>query len=298
MTQNEVDAFLAVIEYGSISAAARELFVGQPTISARIRALETELNTTLINRERGQRNIELTQAGHNFEPYARKWRQLWNETQTAIRNTQPKQLTITASHSLNAYIMPHVYQILTEYSDKTIFRFTQNPYYRCFHLVESGEADVGFVPTLQFSRTLKISPIIQEAYVVLHGQELDLPPIVHPRQLPAEKEVYVVWDADYNLWHNYWFGIPPKSSVEASDVAFIEYVVLHSDCWAIVPASMVETLGLTCKPLYSRLTDGPAPHVTNMICRQEFCSNPYYQQIIQAFRQVAQRFDFEWLMQF
>lgn len=49
----------------------------------------------------------------------------------------------------------------------------QNHYYESFRLVEQGEADVGFVTNLQFSRTLNIFPVFQEEYVFLHGSGIE-----------------------------------------------------------------------------------------------------------------------------
>ena len=43
-------AFLAVIEEGSLSGAARRLGVAQPTVRARIAALERALDTVLFTR--------------------------------------------------------------------------------------------------------------------------------------------------------------------------------------------------------------------------------------------------------
>ena len=43
MTELELEAFLAVVRTGSITAAARSLYVTQPALSRRIRALEEEL---------------------------------------------------------------------------------------------------------------------------------------------------------------------------------------------------------------------------------------------------------------
>ena len=43
-------AFLAVLEHGSLSAAARELGVAQPTVRSRVEALETALGTSLFTR--------------------------------------------------------------------------------------------------------------------------------------------------------------------------------------------------------------------------------------------------------
>ncbi len=47
---DEQRAFLAVLEVGSLSAAARELKLSQPTVRARIESLEAALGTTLFTR--------------------------------------------------------------------------------------------------------------------------------------------------------------------------------------------------------------------------------------------------------
>lgn len=46
--------------------AARELYITQPTLSASIKALETELDTPLLIRE-GRRNVRLTKQGKELD---------------------------------------------------------------------------------------------------------------------------------------------------------------------------------------------------------------------------------------
>jgi molybdate transport repressor ModE-like protein len=62
--------FVAVADAGSISAAARELGVSQPTISDRTRALEDRINSNLF--ERRPRGMRLTFAGRHFLVLARR----------------------------------------------------------------------------------------------------------------------------------------------------------------------------------------------------------------------------------
>lgn len=52
MTQMELQAFLAVIRTGSFSQAAQSLFITQPALSRRIRALEEELGYRLLDRRK------------------------------------------------------------------------------------------------------------------------------------------------------------------------------------------------------------------------------------------------------
>lgn len=61
MDLKQLHYFVTVAREGSISAAARRLYLSQPPLSAQMKALEAELGCTLF--ERGTRSIQLTQAG-------------------------------------------------------------------------------------------------------------------------------------------------------------------------------------------------------------------------------------------
>ncbi|HET9719651.1 MAG TPA: LysR family transcriptional regulator [Solirubrobacteraceae bacterium] len=68
VTVTQLKAFLAVVRGGSVTAAAEELIVTQPSVSSAIAALGRELGCELL--ERSGRGIRLTGAGESFAPYA------------------------------------------------------------------------------------------------------------------------------------------------------------------------------------------------------------------------------------
>ena len=68
VTVTQLVAFLTVARRGSVTAAAKELVVTQPSVSAAINALQRELGVTLM--ERDGRNLRPTTAGHAYVPYA------------------------------------------------------------------------------------------------------------------------------------------------------------------------------------------------------------------------------------
>ncbi|GCE46868.1 DNA-binding transcriptional LysR family regulator [Thermosporothrix hazakensis] len=70
MDLEQLFTFERVVREGSFSKAARSLNISQPTISARIQALENELGGTLFTR--GGRVVTLTERGESFLPYARR----------------------------------------------------------------------------------------------------------------------------------------------------------------------------------------------------------------------------------
>jgi DNA-binding transcriptional LysR family regulator len=68
VTLTQLRTFLAVVRTGSVRAAADELIVTQPSVSAAVSALSRELGTPLL--ERDGRGVRPTPAGSRFAPYA------------------------------------------------------------------------------------------------------------------------------------------------------------------------------------------------------------------------------------
>jgi LysR family transcriptional regulator, low CO2-responsive transcriptional regulator len=69
ITITQLTTFLAVVRGGSVTAAADELVVTQPSVSSALAALGRELGCELF--ERAGRGIRLTDGGRAFAPYAR-----------------------------------------------------------------------------------------------------------------------------------------------------------------------------------------------------------------------------------
>lgn len=61
MDLKQLRYFITIIEEGTISAAAKRLFMSQPPLSMQMKLLEKELGCTLF--ERGQKHIRLTETG-------------------------------------------------------------------------------------------------------------------------------------------------------------------------------------------------------------------------------------------
>jgi LysR family transcriptional regulator, low CO2-responsive transcriptional regulator len=68
MTVTQLNTLLAVIRSGSVTGAAEELVVTQPSVSSALAALARELGCELF--ERSGRGIRLTASGAAFAPYA------------------------------------------------------------------------------------------------------------------------------------------------------------------------------------------------------------------------------------
>ena len=68
MTLKQLQYFVTVVKEGSMTAAARRLFMSQPPLSAQMKLLEEEFGCVLF--DRGARQIKLTPAGHLLYEHA------------------------------------------------------------------------------------------------------------------------------------------------------------------------------------------------------------------------------------
>jgi DNA-binding transcriptional LysR family regulator len=89
--------FLAVVDAGNLSAAARVLHLAVSSVSRKIDTLEAELGVTLLHRS--SRKILLTDAGERFLPHARRLVADLASARAALHDTDPEPrglLSITA----------------------------------------------------------------------------------------------------------------------------------------------------------------------------------------------------------
>lgn len=86
MNAENLLAFVTVARTRSLSRAADELRLGQPTISDRLRALERELGTALVRRQ--GRGVALTAGGEAFLPYAQRALDVMQQGSESVRAAQ------------------------------------------------------------------------------------------------------------------------------------------------------------------------------------------------------------------
>ena len=111
----QLDVFLAVVEEGSFSGAARVAMLTQSTISQHMAALEEELGVQLL--ERSRNGVVLTEAGKILRKHARSLVGELRATETAIRRhrgIEQTTLRLGVSTIPGAYMVPVVLAKLGE----------------------------------------------------------------------------------------------------------------------------------------------------------------------------------------
>jgi DNA-binding transcriptional LysR family regulator len=110
MDLDQLHTFLEIVRLKSFSKAAQTCYRTQPAISAQVRQLEQELNTTLF--ERLGTRIQLTVAGRIFAEYAEQILALRRRAQDAINELEkvPRgELLIAANEATCIYVLPRVF---------------------------------------------------------------------------------------------------------------------------------------------------------------------------------------------
>jgi len=181
MNIENLEAFVYVIHYGSFNKAADMLFLSQPSVTARIQTLERELDCKLF--DRFGRQIQLTEKGKQFLPYAQQILQTYQKGRVQLHKQKalPNVVRIGCTISVANYIIPDVLPVLkTNYPDLT-FKLSVATTDDIMNQVLNKELDVGFVrnvahPHLQ-SIKLYTDPIklyVHEGHSFIDNHEITI----------------------------------------------------------------------------------------------------------------------------
>jgi DNA-binding transcriptional LysR family regulator len=144
VTLTQLRAFVAVARAGSVSRAADELFVTQPSVSAAVSALAGELGVELT--ERAGRNVRLTDAGDAFLPFAVDLLGLLEQGRRAALEAveqRRRSLRIAAVTTAGEHVVPALLGEFTARHPEIDVTLEVANRARVFGLVLDREADVG-----------------------------------------------------------------------------------------------------------------------------------------------------------
>ena len=234
MTKTELEAFFTVLQYGSISAAAERLFITQPAMSRRMKAIEDELGYSLFERGRGQRSVELTENGKEFVPVAERLLALYGEAEEIPRRKKSPLLRVSTVNSIAYYLMPNVLNKLMSEKDACSIEFKTGCSSDIYGYVENGSADAAMVSDLLNSRKVVPFPVFREPFVFVGGEGWRGTVQVTPNMLDPEKQIRLPWNPEYDIWHSRWFPPDANPSLIADKMEFLEYF-LNGEKWAVIP---------------------------------------------------------------
>jgi molybdate transport repressor ModE-like protein len=111
ITHHQLRVFVAVAGEGSFAGAAKRLFMSEPTVSSHIRTLERVIGTTLIDRSRGRRQVDLTPAGRVLLRTSQSVFQTLDqglETIRSISASARRTISVGAGPHFGGFILPQL----------------------------------------------------------------------------------------------------------------------------------------------------------------------------------------------
>ena len=245
-------AFLEVYRSRHFGNAAKNLFISQSAVSARIKQLEDELGIRLFTRDRN--NIELTTAGKKFLIYAENILNTWNRAkqEIAIPDGVDTLLSVAA--------LPSIWDIFLENwltwvnkSNSTIA--LQASVMRSDSLLRSlldGTLDLGFVFDPPKTPILLVKELIPVNLILISSE-------INTSAADAVNENYILvdWGTSFGMIHARQYPDIPPPRLRASVGRIALSLLNNCGGSAYLPEAMVsEQLGSSL----FRVEDAPVIH--------------------------------------
>jgi LysR family transcriptional regulator, low CO2-responsive transcriptional regulator len=168
ITLTQLTAFLATVRGGSVTAAAEELVVTQPSVSSAIAALDRELGCEVF--ERAGRGIRLTEAGIAFRPFAADVVGLLEEGRQAAREAAElaaRRLRIAAvTTAAESFVPPLMREFALRHPEIELALDVGNRAY-VFERVTSHLADVAVSGKPPADERLAAEPLLENHIVCI-----------------------------------------------------------------------------------------------------------------------------------
>lgn len=167
MELRQLRHFIAVVDTGSISAAARQLNLAQPAVSTSIKKLELELRVDLFHRR--ERGVSITSAGEKFTHHARRVIRQALEAKLAMQGLEGLdhgEVEICVPSMLGSYYFPPLLMAFKHQHPGLSMNVMDNGTRNIRDLLVEGKVELGVVADKDLTPELASGKLIREEMVV------------------------------------------------------------------------------------------------------------------------------------
>ena len=243
MTIRHLKIFLAVADCGTMSQAAKQLYITQPSVSQAIRELEERYQVLLF--ERLSKKLYITEAGKTFYSYAKQVVFQFDQMEEHMLNNRKERLRVGATVTVGSRVLPEIVrEFRMENPQIDIYCYGGNTQTVEEQLL-SMELDVGIIEGKVQRPDLIAIPMIDDYLVLVCGMEhpfMDREKL-YPDDLRGQEFVMRERGSgtralfeQYLLRH----GIRIKVVFEENSPAAILQTVKINQCLAVLSVSLIE----------------------------------------------------------
>lgn len=164
MNFKQLESFVHVAELGSFSKAALVLDIAQPALSRQVRALETDLRTTLLLRN--GRGVVLTEAGQRLYEHGRNLMQALAQAEADVggRRDEPLgRITVGLPPSVGRQLTLPLIDSFQRRCPQARLAIVEGLSSHISEWIATGRVDVGLLYNPEAQPALEITPVIEEA---------------------------------------------------------------------------------------------------------------------------------------
>ena len=194
MDIRQMKYFKTIVEEGTISKAAKKLHMAQPPLSMQLKQLEEELSVILL--KRGNKQIELTEAGNRFYKRCLQILDLTEITKNELKQSYQDVLRIGITSSNSGLIQQESIQEFIIKNKHVQYAIHEGSTYEILDLLLSHNIDLGIVRTPFDTSQVNTFYLEKEPMIAIGKKEYfintkrkikdfkDTPLIIHQRYLP------------------------------------------------------------------------------------------------------------------
>lgn len=185
--------FCTVVEEGSVTRAAKMLFISQPAVTKQIRQLETYYEVELFDRFAGKMN--LTEAGSLLYQYAKEIITMSKHSKDAISeitNNRETSIAIGASLTIGEYLLP---KVLGDYQKKyNNIKFTlsigNTP--QIISELENNEIDLALVEGIINNQDYNVEKVAEDELILVipNDHPWNKKEKINITEIPSEKMIW------------------------------------------------------------------------------------------------------------
>ena len=240
------EAFVKVMETGSISLAADHLFITQPAVTKRIHSLEDYFGVKLF--ESAGRGVQATHAAHSLLPKVKSWLNELGDIHHTLSHEQDQvqgKLKIGTSHHLGLHHLPHHLKAYVQQfpNVKLDVHFVDSE--QAHEQVLAGDLELAFLtlPPEGDDRlayvTIWNDPLVFVAapfHPLANKQNLQLEDLIqYPSLLPAAQ----TYTSQITLSEFEKQGLKPKITMSNNPLESIRMLASIGLGWSVLPKTLV-----------------------------------------------------------
>lgn len=238
MNIDNIEAFMYVVHFNSIHKAADAMFLSQPTVSARIKTLESELDSVLF--ERQGRGIVLTEQGKAFIPFADQIiRTLHQGKKQLKKGSKKEEITIGANIITSQYFIPFALPLWKKENPNLRFKFISASNATLVDKLLQKQVDIAFMKDVTHS-SLQNNKILDNSIrlVVYPGHPFQSQTNLQAEQLAMEPLVFFECGAfDWNQVHKIFevSHVEPRIEFQVDHLEVAKSLIFSESCIGFLP---------------------------------------------------------------